>query len=130
MNCLRKGVDNIKLPVNKKIVVSAIVILVAAFVFVILVRNYGSILSGDNELPHEGKWGIYGLDLETEKTELVYSSANKISRVRLNNAGDKLVFYQQIFYATTPSSQKTIPKSFSLENGTQINAVTRNLIIW
>jgi len=84
------------LSVNKKIVVSVIVFLVAAFVFVILVRNYGSILSGDKELPHEGKWGIYGLDLETGKTELVYSSANKFSRVRLNNAGDILVFYQQI----------------------------------
>jgi len=84
----------------------------------------------DREVLHEDKWGIYDLDLQTEKTELVYSSANKLSRIRLNNAGDKLVFYQQIFYATTPSSQKTIPKSFSLENGTQINAVTRNLIIW
>ena len=120
----------ISLPVNKKIVLSEIVILVAALVFVILVMNYGSILSGDKELPHEDKWGIYVLDLKTEKTELLYSSANKISRIRLDNAGDQLVFFQQIFYATTPSSQKTIPKSFSLKNGTIINAVTRNLIIW
>ena len=120
----------ISLPINKEIVVSAIVILVAAFVFVMSVMNYGSFPLNDREVPHEDKWGIYDLDPETEKTELVYSSANKISRIRLNNARDKLVFYQQIFYATTPSSQKTIPKSFSLENGTQINAVTRNLIIW
>jgi len=86
----------ISFPINKKIVLSEIVILAAALVFVILVMNYGSILSGDKELPHEDKWGIYVLDLQTEKTELVYSSANRISRVRLNNAGDKLVFYQQI----------------------------------
>jgi len=86
----------ISLPINKKIVVSAIVILVAAFVFVMLVRNYGSFPLNDRAVPHEGKWGIYALDLETEKTELVYSSANKFSRVRLNNAGDRLVFYQQI----------------------------------
>jgi Tol biopolymer transport system component len=86
----------ISLPVNKEIVVSAIVILAAALVFAILVMNYGSILSGDKELPHEDKWGIYVLDLKTEKTELLYSSANKISRILLNNAGDQLVFYQQI----------------------------------
>jgi len=116
--------------VNKKIVLSAIVILVAAFVFVMLVRNYGSFPLNDREVLHEDKWGIYVLDLQTEKTELLYSSANKLSRIRLNNAGDKLVFSQQIFFATTPSSQKTIPKSFSLENGTIINAVTCNLIIW
>ena len=120
----------ISLPVNKKIVVSAIVILAAALVFAASITKNNSFSSGHKELPHEDKWGIYGLDPETEKTELVYSSANKISRIRLNNAGDKLVFYQQIFSATPPSSQKTIPKSFSLENGTIINAVTCNLIIW
>jgi len=86
----------ISLPVNKKFVLSEIVILVVALVFVMLVMNYGSILLGDKELPHENKWGIYVLDLKTEETELVYSSANKISRIRLNNAGDQLVFSQQI----------------------------------
>ena len=86
----------ISLPINKKIVVSAIVILVAALVFAASITKNNSFISGDKEVPHEGKWGIYVLDLETEKTELVYSSANKFSRVRLNNAGDRLVFYQQI----------------------------------
>jgi len=86
----------IPLQVNKKIVLSEIVILVVALVFVMLVMNYGSILLGDKELLHEDKWGIYVLDLKTEKTELVYSPANKISRIRLNNAGDQLVFSQQI----------------------------------
>jgi Tol biopolymer transport system component len=84
------------LPVNKEIVLSAIVILAVALVFAILVMNYGSILLEDKEVPHKDKWGIYVLDLKTEKTELVYSSANKISRIRLNNAGDRLVFSQQI----------------------------------
>ena len=48
------------------------------------------------EVPHEGKWGIYVFDLETEKTELIYSSAEKISRIRLNNAGNRLVFYHEV----------------------------------
>ena len=124
------GVDDGKLSVDKKIVILSIIGLVSTLVFATFIIKNTSFLSGDREVLHEDKWGIYYLDLQTEKTELLYSSANKLSRIRLNNAGDKLVFYQQIFYATTPSSQKTIPKSFSLENGTQINAVTRNLIIW
>ena len=61
-----------------------------------LIMNYGSILLGNKGLFHEYKWGIYVLDLKTEKTKLIYSSANKISRIRLNNAGDQLVFSQQI----------------------------------
>ena len=57
----------ISLPINKKIVVSAIVILVAALVFVASITKDNSFISGDKEVPHEGKWGIYVLDLETEK---------------------------------------------------------------
>ena len=90
------GVDDGKLSVDKKIVILSIVGLVATLVFATFIIKNASLLSGIKEVPHEGKWGIYALDLETEKTELVYSSANRISRVRLNNAGDKLVFYQQI----------------------------------
>ena len=51
---------------------------------------------GETQVPHEEKWGIYVLDLESNDTELVYSSADAISRIRLNNAGDTLVFSQQI----------------------------------
>jgi len=90
------GVDDGKLSADKKIVILAIVGLVATLVFATFIIKNTSFLSGDREVPHEGKWGIYALDLETEKTELVYSSANRISRIRLNNAGDKMVFYQQI----------------------------------
>ncbi|MGD9130579.1 MAG: hypothetical protein PVH73_03270 [Candidatus Bathyarchaeota archaeon] len=81
---------------DKKIVILAVVCLVATLVFAAIIIKDTPSLSGDKEVPHEGKWGIYVYDLETEKTELVYSSANKVSRVRLNNAGDRLVFYQQI----------------------------------
>jgi hypothetical protein len=92
---------------NKKIVVLVVVCLVATLVFAIIVIKNAAFLSGDREVPHEGKWGIYTLDLETEKTELVYSSANRISRIRLNNAGDRLVFYQQI----SNSSECTVEDS-------------------
>jgi Tol biopolymer transport system component len=90
------GVDDGKLSVDEKIVILSIVGLVATLVFATFIIKNTSFLSGIKEVPHEDKWGIYVLDLKTEKTELVYSSANRISRVRLNNAGDQLVFYQQI----------------------------------
>jgi hypothetical protein len=90
------SVDEGKLLADKKIVILSIVCLVATLVFATIIIKNASFLPGDREVPHESKWGIYILDLETEKTELVYSSANKISRIRLNNAGDQLVFYQQI----------------------------------
>lgn len=80
--------------VNKGIVVSVIVILAVAFVFA-LVMNYDSIPSMDQKAPHEEKWGIYILDLQNGNTELVYSSSNEISRIRLDHTGDRLVFSQQ-----------------------------------
>jgi Tol biopolymer transport system component len=89
-------IDDGKLSVDEKVVILSIVGLVATLVFAAFIIKNTSFLSGNKEVPHENKWGIYILDLETEKTELVYSSANRISRVRLNNAGDQLVFYQQI----------------------------------
>ena len=88
------------MPDNKIIVLSVIVVIaVVTFVFVLIVLNIDSILTSlpkEKTLPHEGKWGIYVLDLETEETKLLYSSANTISRIRLNNAGDQLVFFNQI----------------------------------
>jgi Tol biopolymer transport system component len=80
---------------DEKIVFLAVVCLVATLIFAAIIIKNISFVPEVKEVPHEGKWGIYVLDLETEKTELVYSSANKVWRVRLNNAGDRLVFYQQ-----------------------------------
>jgi len=90
------GVGNSELSVNKKMVISAIAVLVVALVFVTSITNYNSPSSENKELVHEETWGIYVLDLESQDTELVYSFADTISRIRLNNAGDKLVFSQQI----------------------------------
>jgi hypothetical protein len=80
----------------KKIAILAAVCVIVALFFVAFITKNQSPLSENREVPHEDTWGIYVLDLETEKTELVYSSANTISRIRLNNAGDRLVFSQQI----------------------------------
>jgi Tol biopolymer transport system component len=47
-------------------------------------------------VPHQEKWGIYELELATENTELIYSSAKEIQILRMNNSGDKFVFDQKI----------------------------------
>lgn len=54
------------------------------------------LLSGCIEVPHEKKWGIYALNLETQGVELVYSSESKIQKVRLSPTDDILVFSQLI----------------------------------
>lgn len=48
-------------------------------------------------VPHEGKYGIYVLDLATEQVRLLYSTENEIytSALRLNEQSEKLVFAQK-----------------------------------
>ena len=52
--------------------------------------------STQDTVPHEGKYGIYVLNLATEKAKLLYSTDNEIytSALRLNAQGEKLVFAQ------------------------------------
>ena len=52
---------------------------------------------GQDTVPHEGKYGIYVLDLATGKVKLLYSTDNEIytSALRLS-VQDKLVFSQKI----------------------------------
>ncbi len=72
----------------RKNVKSFIKIFTAIFVMVIMLM--GCINNGN--VPHVKKWGIYSLDLYTQKVDLIYSSDNKITTLRLNNNGDKFVF--------------------------------------
>ena len=46
-------------------------------------------------VPRAESWGIYTLDLTTEKVELLYSSASKIEFLNLNKAGDTFAFSRQ-----------------------------------
>jgi Tol biopolymer transport system component len=47
-------------------------------------------------VPHIDRWGIYRLDLETQVTDLLYSSPVEIGGLRVNSAGDRFVFAQKI----------------------------------
>lgn len=51
----------------------------------------------DRTVPHEGKWGIYSLDLATEDIALIYSTNDTISSsdLKQNAAGDRFVFAQK-----------------------------------
>ena len=48
------------------------------------------------EVPHQDRWGIYNLDLATQAVDLIYSSSDAITTARLNSAGDRIVFSQEV----------------------------------
>ena len=50
----------------------------------------------DKSVPHEGRWGIYALDLESEATELIFSSENSIANIHINDESDRFVFSMKI----------------------------------
>jgi Tol biopolymer transport system component len=83
------------LPINKKIAILAVVAVAVALIFTTSLTG-NPVSPQQKELEHDKKWGIYSLDLETQQTELVYSSENKITKIRLNNAGKTLVFAQEL----------------------------------
>jgi Tol biopolymer transport system component len=58
-------------------------------------------------VPHAGKYGIYALDLATNRTSLLYSTNDEIftSALRLNVAGDSLVFAQKVNSTSDSSTE-------------------------
>ena len=48
------------------------------------------------EVPHQDRWGIYNLDLTSQAVHLIYSSPDAISTARINSAGDRFVFAQEV----------------------------------
>ena len=47
-------------------------------------------------VPHGERWGIYSLDLNTEDVQLIYSSPDEITNLRLNPAADRFVFSRKV----------------------------------
>ena len=75
-------------------------------------------------VPHEGDWGIYELSMTTLNTRLVCSSQSEIqtSALRLNGAGDRLVFAQKV-----GGTADTDSEIFSIgTDGTQLTRLTEN----
>jgi Tol biopolymer transport system component len=81
------------------VVVLALIIVLAVVVGGPLLNmgSNGNAPDGQDTVPHEGKYGIYVLNVATEKVELIYSTDKEIytSALRLNSQGEKLVFAQK-----------------------------------
>jgi TolB protein len=75
------------------VVVGAVVILAATFG---ILQNV--LTEKTSTVPREGKYGIYELNLVTNRAAMIYSSDDEIytSALRLNSVGDTLVFAQKI----------------------------------
>ncbi len=56
----------------------------------------GTTPSPPAEVPHQDRWGIYNLDLSSQAIDLIYSSPSEITTARLNSAGDRFVFTQEV----------------------------------
>ena len=54
-------------------------------------------LTEKNTVPHEHRWGIYKLDIDSKEVELIYSSPDLIftSAPRLDSRGESIVFAQK-----------------------------------
>ena len=52
--------------------------------------------SGEPSVPQAERWGIYRLEIDTQKVELLFSSPTRLSYLRLNHAGDRFVFSQKV----------------------------------
>lgn len=48
--------------------------------------------SDNGTVPHEGRWGIYALDLSSQDVALLYSNSNEITGINLSNSGTILAF--------------------------------------
>ena len=71
-------------------------ILMAVFSLLLIACLLSSHPSSKITVPHEEKWGIYSLNLDTQAVELLFSSPQQITTLRLNHAGDKFVFSQPV----------------------------------
>jgi len=72
-------------------------------------------------VPHEDRWGIYCLDIDTQMIDLLYSSPVKISSLRLNNASGRFVFSQKV------NGDNSSEEIFTFStNGNDLHRITDN----
>ncbi len=74
---------------------------------------------------HEERWGIYILDLATEKVELIYTSPQRISGLHLDNKGETLVFTQRINGDNEKNEEIYIMKI----DGSGLRRITENAVM-
>jgi Tol biopolymer transport system component len=73
-------------------------------------------------VPHEGRWGIYRLHLDTQVVDLVYSSPVEIAGLRLDGSGSRFVFSQK-----GDAERTTTEEIYTLSTeGTDLRRITTN----
>jgi len=75
------------------------------------------------EVVQEERFGIYSLDLTTEKIDLIYTSSDKITGLRLNNNGDKFVFSAKYSDETIDTTEEIMSVDI---DGTNLVKLTDN----
>jgi len=85
-------------------IVLAVAVLLTVFI-VIVASTYLSRNSTKDTVPHEGSWGIYSLDLDSNEVTLIYSSANMVQGLSLDSAGNTLAFGER-FGGTNESNEE------------------------
>lgn len=83
---------------RKAKVAVAVVAIAMAIMAVFVIAAYLGQAQEAGTVPHLGRYGIYSLEISTGKVALLYSTDNEIytSSLRLNTAGDALVFAQKV----------------------------------
>lgn len=76
---------------RKKFVVVGLIFLILGFVSFFLFRL---VQLNRTALPKEKRWGVYSLDLNSFKTELVFSSDEEISFLDINHSNTAVIFSQ------------------------------------
>jgi len=80
----------------------------------------------DLSVPHEGRWGIYSLNLSSQETDLLYSTESEISAISLSNSGTHLVFTISTQGVAALDSTSEI-YLFDIPNG-QLSRITDNSV--
>lgn len=73
-------------------------------------------------VPHEDRWGIYRLDLDTQMVHLIFSSPVEIASLRLSRTTDRFVFSQKV-----GGDELTNEEMFTLNtDGSDMRRITQN----
>ena len=82
-------------------------------------------------VPHQDRWGIYSLRLDSGAVELIYSTPDELSGLALNPAGDRFAFARKVGGTTNEDSEiYTLPMGGGEPTRLTDNRVLDTYPIW
>jgi Tol biopolymer transport system component len=81
--------------------------------------------SAGHFVPHEGRWGIYSLELSTQAVRLIYGTPDELSSLALSAAGDRFAFAQKIGGSSNEDSEIS---SLSVAGGQPVRLTNNHLL--